>query len=138
MAVRRIKFGGYIAPQQQVVLAVASHVSHHGLARFGKIRAAAAEGALLEDLPAVGRDQLVPGVEDHQVQVVLRSFKEYQVLAAIVVQVPGDHIRQVPVLDRRFVAVEFGQFPDLPCQRQARDGIQTHKRNRIGLAASEG
>ena len=46
----------------EVILAVASDVGDLSFARLGEISAATTEGALLEDLPAVGRDQLVVGV----------------------------------------------------------------------------
>ena len=76
----------------EVVLSVAGHVCDGSFAGFGQITAAAAEGALLEDLPAIGRGQLVVRVENHQVQVIPSGLKEDQVLAAILVEVARNHI----------------------------------------------
>ena len=134
----RIDQDAVVDEDDEVVLAVAGHVGHDGFARFGEIGAAAAEGALLEDLPAVGRDQLVAGVEDDEVEVVPGGFQEDQVLAAIVVQVAGDDVVEVAVLDGRFVAVEFGQVPDLAVERQAGDGVQAEEGDGVGLAGAEG
>ena len=53
----------------EIVLAVTGHVGHGGFVRLREI-SAAAEGAFLEDLPAVGRHQLVAGVEHNEVKVV--------------------------------------------------------------------
>ena len=66
------------------------------------------EAALFEDLPAVGGDQFVVGIEDHQVEVIPGGFEEYQVFAAIIVQVARNHIGQPPVFDWGFITVEFG------------------------------
>ena len=107
----------------QVVLAVTGHIVHDGFARFDEIAPAPAEGALLEDRPAVGGNQFAVGVEDDQVEVVPGRLEEDQVLAAIPIQVAGDNISEVAVSNRGFLAVEFGQYPDVAVQGQAGNGI---------------
>src|SRR5262245_19945300 len=63
--------------QGQVVLAVAGQVHNQGLARFALVgTAAAAEGALLEHLPAVGRLEFPIGLENDQVHMAAGGFEE--------------------------------------------------------------
>ena len=102
----------------QIVLAVAGHVGNEGLARLHVIVAAGTEGALFKHLPAIARHQLVRRGKTDQIQIVPDRFQKDQVFASVMVQVAGDDIGQMPVGNGRLVAVQFGQFPNLPAQGQ--------------------
>src|SRR5688572_28367914 len=58
----------------KVVFAVVREVGDERFARFGKFVAAAAEGALLEDLPTVGRHEVVRFLEGDEVEIVFAGF----------------------------------------------------------------
>src|ERR1044071_9078660 len=115
----------------EIVFAVAGEVGDNGFAGFGKIAATIAEGAFLEDLPAVGRDEFVVGVEDDEVEVVAGCLKKDKIFAAMVVQIAGDDIIEPGVFDGGFVAVKLGQFPDVAAEPEAAGGVETEKSNRI-------
>ena len=121
----------------EVVLAVAGYIGNERLARFGGVAAAVAEGALLEDLPAVRGRELRRLVEGHDVEVVLRGFEEDEILAAVLVQVAGDDISEPTVLDGRLVAVQLSHVPDLAAEGQPRGGVQSEEGQSVWLARAE-
>lgn len=71
----------------EIVFPLARHVGNEGFTRFSPVAPTVAEGALLEDLPAVRGREFGRLVESHDVEVVLRGFEEDEVFAPVLVQV---------------------------------------------------
>src|SRR5688572_27174426 len=108
----------------EVVFAVIREVGDESFARFGKLVAAAAEGALLEDLPTVCGNEVVRLFEGDEVKVALAGFEEDQVFAFVAVEIAGNDVMEITVLDGSFVAVKFGEFPDLAIELEPGDGVE--------------
>src|SRR5690242_14800376 len=104
----------------QIVLPMARHVGHEGLARLRQIAAARAESALFKNLPAIGRHELVVGIENNQIEIILGCLKKNEVLAAVIIQVTGYDVIQVSVFNWSLITIQLRQSPDLPVERQAR------------------
>src|SRR5579884_1727850 len=102
----RIYQNAVVDENNEVVLAVPGDIGHERFTRLWQIAAATAECPFFEHLPAVRRNKLAMRIEDDQVEIVLGRFEEHQVLPSVIVEVAGDDIVEMTVLDGRFVAVE--------------------------------
>jgi len=111
----------------KVVFAVVREVGDERFARFGKFVAAAAEGAFLEDLPAIRGDEVVRFFEGDEVEIAFAGFEEDEVFAFVTVEIAGNDVVEITILDRSFVAVQFSEFPDVAIELEPGDGVKAEE-----------
>ena len=117
----------------QIILAITGDISHDGFSRFGKLARATAKTFLLEHLPSVRRHELVLRVKNHQIKIVSGRLEKDEVLATVVRQVAGNDVAEETIFDWRLVTIQCGEFPNVACQREPRDGIEAKKRHAVGF-----
>ena len=91
----------------QVILAVTGQVCDQGFTRLGRLAPAVTESSFFKDLPAVGGDKLVRRLEGDDINVALDGLEKDKIFAPILVEISGNDIIEVSVLDRSFVSVQF-------------------------------
>ena len=111
----------------KVVFAVVGEVGDERFARFREFVAAAAEGAFLENLPTVRGNEIVRFFEGDEVEITLTGFEKDEVFAFVAVEIAGNDIVEVTVLDGSFVAVEFRELPDVAVELEPGDGVEAEE-----------
>src|SRR4051794_8242875 len=110
----------------EIVLTVASQVRHDCFPRLRQFVAAIAESALFKYLPAIGRNQFMIFVKRNEIDVIAGGFEKDKILSSVAVEVAGDDVIEPAVLNRCFVTIEFGEFPNVASEWERAYSVQAH------------